>query len=324
MAALNQLGEMEKAQRRNERVVWLLGAGFSKPLGGPLFSELISERVALWVRCWLASKDVSDEAIHDALNVFKKGEELGLWENAEECITLINEARSDEATRAAILETIEELRNEKGLEDVERQLSRFVAAATAHFVVRALGAEQLPEAWTPYREWAKLLSGRDSIVNFNYDRVVESLFRRTEKRTALVKLHGTVSETLWEDIRDGKPISNIALLGPDKLRSRDEPMVSEAWEQAGTLLEQANRLVVIGYSFPASDAYARWFILSKCRAVTVDVVLGPGEFGEAITGMFARFLGKPAVRNTRLLAQEYLAEGCARPWEDRFNHWLTY
>jgi len=37
MAALNQLGEMEKAQRRNERVVWLLGAGFSKPLGGPLF-----------------------------------------------------------------------------------------------------------------------------------------------------------------------------------------------------------------------------------------------------------------------------------------------
>jgi adenine/guanine phosphoribosyltransferase-like PRPP-binding protein len=80
--------------------------------------------------------------------------------------------------------------------------------------------------------------------------------------------------------------------------------------------------VVVGYSFPASDPYARWFILSKSEAKAVDVVVGPDSCGEAIASMFARFLGTAAVCDTQLRAQEYLAEGTARLKYGRFNHWL--
>ena len=64
------------------------------------------------------------------------------------------------------------------------------------------------------------------------------------------------------------------------------------------------------------------------RAVGQDLagalVALAGERGEAIVKMFARSPGRSAVRNTKLLAQEYLAEGSAQPWEGRFNHWLAY
>jgi hypothetical protein len=209
---------------------------------------------------------------------------------------------------------------------MEMRLSHFVAAATSQFVHRSMKAKRLPEAWTPYEEWVRLLSDKDSVLSFNYDRVVENLLKRANKRTCLLKLHGTVPmvEDLCADIADKKSITSIAVPGPSKTQARENPAVATYWEKAENILGQADRLVVIGYSFPASDAYVRFFVLSNCNAKKVDVVVGPGPCGDIISGMFARFLGKDAVRNTKLLAQEYLAEGAAQPLADRFNHGLKY
>ncbi len=210
------------------------------------------------------------------------------------------------------------------IEDLWKESLQFVAAATSHYVDRVEHMDKLPEAWEPYRLWADTLSGLDSIISFNYDRVVELLLKRANKALKPMKLHGTVPISLYEDIRDKKDISTIATPGPGKMtRMRDSD--SEAvWEKAKEALEDAQRLVVIGYSFPASDPVVRSFVLSKSKATKVDIVVGPDECGETIGRMFARFLNPAEVRNTRLTAQQFLAEGTARLSVERFNHWLSH
>lgn len=309
-------------ERRAERVVWLLGAGFSKPLGGPLFSELLSENTGRWVRAWLSSRGLDIPDLEDAVFKFDYGRSSRLWANAEECLSLVDEARTNDVARVVVgngtaLPTGE-------IEKLGFVLRRFVAAATSHFVDQAERSSELPEAWEPFRSWAKSLSEADSIISFNYDRVVELLLKRAEKNLTPLKLHGTVPSDLCAEIRDGNDISTIATPGPGKMRHMRGPDHEGTWRKAEKVLQQAERLIVIGYSFPVSDPVVRSFVLSKCEATKVDIVVGPDECGDTIAGMFARFIDPKDVRNTRLTAQQFLAEGTARLSVERFNHWLPH
>ena len=242
-----------EAKHKEERVVWLLGAGFSKPLGGPLFSELLSPKVAPWVNSWLASKDVP-EARHpeEAVGIFIDGKKAGLWDDAEECLSMIDDAVADPTTMKVIGSTLHMHLGRGEIERMRRVMRHFVGAATAHFVARVVEAGVLPESWGPFLLWADTLSDRDSIISFNYDRVVEHLLKlKGRKPAVLAKLHGTVPEALADDIRDDKDLSSIATPGPGKSKNMDETR-TEAWDNAAVALKNAQRLVVIGYSFPAS------------------------------------------------------------------------
>lgn len=312
--------DAQESTRRAERVVWLLGAGFSKPLGGPLFSELISDQSERWTKSWLTVRGFAPESPSNVLGIFKRGQQAKLWENAEDCLSLIDEARSDQVAALVIRQALGTVVDD--IETVWKRITQFVTSATAHFVDRAFASTQLPEVWTPYERWTELLSEQDSVVSFNYDLVVESLLTKMDKKISLAKLHGSVPETrsFREHILGGKAILTIATPGPGKTKSRDNPIVAEAWTKAEQDLQRADRLVVIGYSFPSSDAYVRSFVLSKCKAQSVDVVVGQDPCGKDIADMFARSPDIGAAKNTGLTAQQYLAEGTAQPYKGRFNH----
>lgn len=118
-------------------VVWLLGAGFSKPLGGPLFADLFGPDIDRWVNAWLNWKGIQPpSALANARNTFVAGLNAGLWSDAETCLALLDEARTDELSREVIRTTFG---SKIGAVDVDawwRGLSQFVAIATSFYVDR--------------------------------------------------------------------------------------------------------------------------------------------------------------------------------------------
>lgn len=85
---------------QGEKTVWLLGAGASRPLGGPLFTDLISVRQSRWVNAWVGTRgglslQARDYTLDDCVKIYLQGRERDLWSNAEECIALLDRAQND-------------------------------------------------------------------------------------------------------------------------------------------------------------------------------------------------------------------------------------
>ena len=57
-------------------------------------------------------------------------------------------------------------------QDLRHAARRLIAAECCAFLE---GADTRREQWQPYRTWARFLTGSDTIISFNYDRVVEML-----------------------------------------------------------------------------------------------------------------------------------------------------
>ena len=165
------------------------------------------------------------------------------------------------------------------------------------------------ERWRPYRRWAELLGPRHTIINFNYDRVVEMLSPQNLKVAGvdatnvsasfplLVKLHGSVD---WQrcatesDVEIKRsPDQNFAVTCPDDELCIATPGPAKAfrsaelaslWEIACSALREADRIVFIGYRFPETDALARERLLGAIAQnkgepgpaiLKVEMVLGP-------------------------------------------------
>lgn len=326
-AAIHSRDTAMESRRISERVVWLLGAGFSKPLGGPLFGELFSpesERfVNAWVRWRLSSLAAEDVPLTLAREVFDNGTEEGIWQDAETCLAMLDEARSDKVTHLALTESLGGF-DRDGAGSTYKQLSQFLAVAAFLFVDKVREMADLPEAWDPYISWWKRLNSNDAIISFNYDRVVEEIGRRSPKQVTLLKLHGSVPDDLVDRIEKNLAISEIGMPGPSKTSARHlhfEPV----WKEGAELLRQANRVVVIGYSFPRTDSSVRSFVLENLFRgndviKNVDIVVGTDAAGPEIEAMFRRMFPGIPVGNTGLLAQQYLVEGTADPRCDRFDH----
>lgn len=309
--------------RDTEPVVWVLGAGFSKPLGGPLFNELLGAKTDRWVKAWFSLRDFpADFYPRKAISTYEWGIKARLWANVEECLALLDEGRSDPLVGRMLNEASS---NEDGFDPQSRwiDLSQYVAVATSYFVDRVRGRASLPESWAPYLDWAQCLGPHDSILSFNYDRVVEELVCRSGVKPALLaKLHGSVppESELFGLLREGRAVESISTPGPQKVLAAKD-VLAGVWSEARAALEGAKRLVVIGYSFPPSDAFARSFILKHSAAKSIQIVVGRDPGGTDTASMFQHF-NCDAV-NTKQLAQEFLAEGSARPHRGRFNHGLN-
>jgi hypothetical protein len=102
------------------RIVWILGAGFSKSLGGPLLPDLLSERVELEMRGRF-SKLVTDVAHQQIYIVYRYGlnekrskrEGLSLWNHAEEFLAYLGDAASGHPTKAI---TVNEIAKRHGIQ----------------------------------------------------------------------------------------------------------------------------------------------------------------------------------------------------------------
>lgn len=68
--------------------------------------------------------------------------------------------------------------------------------------------------------------------------------------------------------------STCLLSPPSVIKPRIEPLLKDQWEGAANALMQADRLWFIGYSFPQSDSFMRYFLASTlCRNVRLKQIV---------------------------------------------------
>jgi hypothetical protein len=173
-------------------------------------------------------------------------------------------------------------------------LHAFGTEASSFLVGNAVGNEP----WQPYIRWAKaLMPGQDSIITFNYDRVLEKLdaYLGNEKRLQVVlpgeevrtdrvpvlKLHGSVT---WVKNDVGGVVVNeraveqeqpvvIAAPGRSKAASLTSTLLKSLWKEAHYRLKHANEVAVVGYSLPKTDAEEKRKIVDP-RLLVRDATIG--------------------------------------------------
>lgn len=303
------------------KVVWILGAGFSMPLGGPglldLFALPMRERLLSafsidddWVGA-RASQGHFEELIRKFSaavqrtfslygweNVERKDRLKPRWRDAEHCLDFVERGYAA-GLHGDLGRYLERHGWKKGGEDLTA-LRRVLAAACHTFIPSA----RRSELWDVYREWAHSLTGDDTVLTFNYDALVEELAGEhvqvflpvnrqgdsqvvevppAEGKPVLFKLHGSVD---WENCDDhvvkrearllclgyrndpnvpNAPKIAIASPGPSKALLTDS-LFKKVWEHAVARLADADRVVIIGYRFPETDAIALRRILGAIGA----------------------------------------------------------
>jgi len=285
------------------RVAWVLGAGFSKSLGGPLLVDMFSKRTQEESRHRFKSLDPTSH--NELYEFYRKHQrpERGhvLWGDAEEFLDYADTARED-GHRQKVLKELGQ--------DVVRLHTQCIASLAAETSF-ASGVSLSSEAWQPYLTWARTLTRNDSIITFNYDLVLERLGEDQTVRNLgpetvfdieesavpgsaaiIYKLHGSVDWLVPMDgskkiLRAAEPQKMlesparilIASPGPAKRLRRDE-VLNRIWDQAKLDLKAADTIVFLGYRFPPSDSMARSELFEAIKAKTgghlkIHIVLGP-------------------------------------------------
>jgi hypothetical protein len=287
-----------------KRVAWVLGAGFSRSLGGPLLDDMFSRRTGEETRLKFRSLQTDAHLALYQKYLDHRRPESGyvLWKHAEEFIDYIDTARKAGPRYDLVAREISQ--------DIEGLYFRCVQAIAAENSFASDGDLQ-SEPWLPYVDWAKSLSGRDSIITFNYDLVLERLGGHPEVKAVgrdtvygldpaiddprdfatIYKLHGSID---WkrslapagpivraqepENLLDSPALILIASPGPTKKLHRDGPL-KRIWDQALLELTQADAIVFCGYRFPPSDSESRRLLLKAIRKndqkyLRIHIVLG--------------------------------------------------
>ena len=326
-----------------KNVVWVLGAGFSRSLGGPLLPQLLSlgSRQALLARAesnkgayWPDGADRVYQLYHYGIRYREGRVALGdllptapgidAWAHAEEFLEYLDRATVSDAARRRVHMAWEDICRHGAqtaepldLDVLVHTARRLVAAECMLFLDEV---DTRTERWHPYRRWAQMLGGDDTVVTFNYDRVLESLadlaearyfgargwvvgsdfdstFVRLAQLSLVLKLHGSVD---WRRVRDdrgvrferapadfalGCPAGEIAIATPGLTKQSTTAELAPVWRRAESALEAADAVVFIGYRFPPSDAESRERLLaalasSKQPHVELHVVLGPTRDGD--------------------------------------------
>lgn len=189
---------------------------------------------------------------------------------------------------------------ESCVKDPAKTVRRALALETSRFLRNVKGED---ERWQPYRKWAESLNPEhDSIVTFNYDTLLESLGKPfhvfmpssttvPDGAVPVFKLHGSAD---WETdenlavkcVRNKNAIDHnvpLAIAAPGRSKGAiTGSLFHDVWKAAKIKLREAAEIVVIGYSFPKTDALARMTLLDaiakdNCgvRVRRVTLVLGP-------------------------------------------------
>jgi hypothetical protein len=280
-----------------KKTVWVLGAGFSRSLGGPLLADLFGPVPEADDLAYFPRESCGDLArdLCVTRQVFKHGLNQKCWANAEEFLAKVDEAfdergRSWNILRRVVQESHSHLTQRPAdyLEDIQRTVRRTLAAESMRF---ALDPNLEDERWLPYREWARTLEpGLDTIVTFNYDTALECISEReqgrmltalpttveevaTRGRVPIYHLHGcaewvveglAVTHVCIEEALGGGREIAIGVPGPNKAgfaETRARPL----WHAAEDALANADNIAFVGYSFPRTDAMAHIRLLKAIR-----------------------------------------------------------
>ena len=330
------------------KTVWILGAGFSKPLGGPLLRDLMTKHLETHLLASLGSRKLDSGFVREVRQWFEgsvqgtrhgyqereSGERVwpGVpWTNPEEFVSVVERAvgrDADElriALKAATMHSGETL-DERILQEMGSKCRNYLALACDYFVPRPKLFAAL-ETTSPFRRWATSLGRGDTILTFNYDRVVETacgdalqvalpwqpVSLEPSEAPRLFKLHGSVtfqrdpasknesletSPSCVFDALEKKREFVIGVPGPSKLllATTWEPY----WKAAEDALSDADSIILVGYRFAESDHEAKRRILGAMQRngrpnLTVFVVLGhgiPGNPGERVSKMITWVLDR--------------------------------
>lgn len=348
----------EAEEKSKVKRVWILGAGFSRPLGGPLLSDLFSMKMWREVsyifpqQFALLDSQMSEE-LAGMLCVYLlyqhgrkfpdehlfgyeiKGKGELLYQHAEDFLVKLEMLTPHElwsrlrrvAEEQIVLKWKETDRQdgrgnkirERGIhnEIVDRAWdivhranhhakTEFLVASAKRLMAYECSAfhQEILEAYSkarrndviepyiPYQDWGKALVPRDDVVlTFNYDLVFEDVVKTPE--VELLKLHGSVDTSMMSGGVKLTAYKTYAILSeqghvPDiKTPGRSKAQMTAEdkalWEKAGAYIEQAEKVVFLGYGLPESDAYARKFLLQHLRRnrsnlLKIEIVLGQPNF----------------------------------------------
>jgi hypothetical protein len=185
---------------KQTKVVWILGAGFSKALGGPLLGDLLRPYSDETLRqlhddffhhgpAGEEEKNRRDGIIRGMCNLrfafVEASQKPGcLWRDAEQFLDLAETAAAESPeqlptagrTLSHAQPVLKEFVRDYDLasDPVEIALAarRAIADDCSLFLRKANVAS---EKWTPYREWAQGLGANHMVVTFNYDLVPDLL-----------------------------------------------------------------------------------------------------------------------------------------------------
>lgn len=306
------------------RIVWVLGTGFSQSLGGPMLNDLFSKRAESEIAARYSGLErIVDEreTIDTVLRVYRQNLErpdepgAGKWHHGEEFLEYLDLAALEH--KGGVLSPRVKLLPNFGtpLETVANVARRIVAAECCGFLEEADDSTvKNSERWGPYRRWAaELLAPEDTIITFNYDRVIERLAtavgghldedvivagdnckRLNANGLKVLKLHGSVDWERDDSLREIKAkrtadpkhaltcdAEKIAIATPGSSKATLTTVaLGPLWNAARHALEFANVIIFIGYRFPPSDAEARRRLLGAVAAnrqkyLRVLTILGP-------------------------------------------------
>ncbi len=180
----------------DRRIVWILGAGFSKPLGAPLLDDLFLP--ATWdlyaiqygESRFSKLRSKTAEAVHWLYNHgrrFTLGRSISwnwtfdgeaLWANAEEFLDYLDTAATA-PTAAALKARIEQLAGKfltlqhpgvsisiPAVDELAAAARRLLAAECSAFLSRI---DLKSERCDPFVRWAQRVGPKDTVITFNYD-----------------------------------------------------------------------------------------------------------------------------------------------------------
>ena len=290
-----------------KQTVWVLGAGFSRSLGGPLLTDLFGPVPEDDDLAYFPQDPYGDLArdLSMTRTVFQHGLEQKCWADAEDFLAKVDEAFDERGPSWIVLERVvrESYSLVRGnppkyvdyLADIQRVARRTLAAQTGRF---ALDPKLEDERWLPYREWAKTLEpARDTIITFNYDTALERISEVEQGRmltplpatiqgvasitrtVPVYHLHGCVEWVVEgtgvthidiEEALDGQREIAIGIPGPNK-SAFAKTIVLPLWHAAEDVLATAENIVFVGYSFPKTDTMAHIRLLRAIRGDRCEV-----------------------------------------------------
>lgn len=175
-------------------IVWILGSGFSKPLGGPLLDDLFSGRLHSELKASCTQRGIPEyvpasfeEFLYtrfgawDGRNLTRRPELP--WQDVEQFLERVERFAADPTNRQLGLPF--EKRGQLTADDAKRMRDaahRYFVLACHQFMPPTSFNIADEERWRPYQRWAEQLKEwktleekPDVIITFNYDLVVERL-----------------------------------------------------------------------------------------------------------------------------------------------------
>ena len=188
----------------DEKVVtWVLGAGFSRSLGGPLLGNLFGRFRLIDLEAHYPEKDfrkLHTDLIRMVPDLFERGGAIDLWNgphgpDPEMFLDYLDLAATTEPpagspademhARLAHIIDLAKVSHHDLLDPQLKESGPRAVAALLHGAARRLMAAECMaflerpatglEVWQPYWDWLRLVTVNDWIITFNYDLLVETL-----------------------------------------------------------------------------------------------------------------------------------------------------